>query len=546
MSTVSDSYINAIYNSDVIPKCDIKIEILAQVKTISKQTRSIVLGNEQISSFSFKKAGDILSNELPSLECEFEEQKQISTKTVTTEGGSAKNEIEYDFAHFPNGDSAVTGIYAVDVSFKQYLMIDNTWANVANSTWTEVSKMTWDELETAAPYETIKLPRMYVAVAPTIDGDVRKWKAVGLLNFLNSETDKYYNANGITIAGTNYPPRAHAIVANAIQDGRGAVGRLKNWLIAIEMTDFMKSAYNTFPKSTLDFNAHIKGNVSDVVRNACAFYNRVIKYTSEGTRIGNASFSTTPNRQFTRDLLFSDPEVTEISPVKNYKYTRNIVTLDDSASYQKISPSEFSELPNYTDNKGKTKRIWKLVYKLNDAPYATMINSIEPAGRLQSVDIHEFGSCPKMVCFITNQVSNLQQSDINALSSLQCQYQPLKTTTYSETKTLQEQGKNDFEENNPFCAVYSLKDASAVINERANNIKKRYKEGNFEISFESVADPSIELFDTISVVTDYSETFDDNGEGTETTTATKNIVVIEQELTYTGLLNQKIKGVQFG
>ena len=198
MSTVSDSYINAIYNSDVIPKCDIKIEILAQSK-IGHLTTSIILDNEQISSFTFKKTGDILSSELPSLECEFEEQKQVVTKTFTTptEGGSAKNEIEYDFAHFPVSTTA--GIYAVDVSFEQNLTVDNTWANVAKSTWTEVSKMTWDELETNAPTETVKLPRMYVAEAPTIDENVRKWKAVGLLNFLSSETDRFYFANGIIL-----------------------------------------------------------------------------------------------------------------------------------------------------------------------------------------------------------------------------------------------------------------------------------------------------------------------------------------------------------
>lgn len=513
MIPVSDDYINALYGGEVIPKCEaeVKLEIY-----VGNELKTRTWSGEDFSNLTFKRSVDPLSLELPAMSAEWEEP--------------LTNDL--NLSNYPIDLSNLKGTGRVTITFNQHTALFGTWKSVKKNTWKQLKSKTWAQV-LEGDFEKLKMPELFMNASPKIEKEKITWNAVGLVQLMSHSYDQFfdgitqYTLNNETLTGWRF----HAIIANVIQNEREAYA---NDPIAYQaLTNAMNFAYSSLPTENKDWPMHVNGTTADIVKNATSY----LGYTFDNTN--GLTFKKLPsspqvieNRHLTRDFMFSDPEVTQATGISKYTYSIYQHSTNWETSKEKqIYATEVSE---GKDNFGK--KMWKLVWTYSDAPYATPIT--ENISGLNSNDIHFFSSCSKAVLYVTQEYSTLSAESIKKIPNIKLNVYSLESTNSEKTLTGYD-GDNAFKDENPLCSPYPVKPTE--VTKRAANVAARYKKGNLQIDCEIVGDPSIEPMDFIKCDTGIYVT----SENTEKE-QTVNLLVTGIELTYSGILNEKLTGIQWG
>ena len=180
MISVSQKFLE-LMKSNIRPK----IEPTITVKGQDGEGNQVVLTwkPSNIQSLTYKRGIDPVGRTLPYMELTWTERYYGK---LTAE-------------NHPEKYNNIAKYMAVELSFEQSLGFFNTWKNLFSEgyTWKSVLELvkTWRGVKRDVLKETVKLPTMFLAANPTVQGQTITWTARDLFYFLNQTQTKSFDKN---------------------------------------------------------------------------------------------------------------------------------------------------------------------------------------------------------------------------------------------------------------------------------------------------------------------------------------------------------------
>ena len=462
MLSVSQKFLE-LMQSNIRPK----IEPTITVKGQDSDGNQVVLTwtPSNIQEMTYKRGIDPVGRTLPYMELTW------------TERDYGKLNAE----NYPEKYNNIVKYMAVELSFEQSIGFFNTWKNLFSNgyTWKSVFEQikTWKGVKRDVIKETVKLPTMFLAANPTVQGQTITWTARDLFYFLNQTHTKSFALN------INYRnPIRWFLLAE-----RGNFRNSNEIFYAITKTQSMAISdadgnidntivFDGSTKNLLMNYASIRNYYWDFAEN-CA----VLKSFADLNVKKIADFEFSPN------IIREYPQLTENLDVSSYSF-KYYLTRDDREKSYTLSPSETITY--------KGVKLYKFLFKGLGRPSSNSGYSI-PLVAKDTVDI----------------VANITVT-------------PVYSNGYEDTITLGRVGEA-FVEDNP---LNHYRGTDSFIQQRANILSNWFGSKKYSMELNSLSNVALETGDLVSVPTNLFK-----GDAR----VVKNAIVVGIELEYNGALKQK-------
>lgn len=476
MIQVSDAY-KELVKSNIRPKCEPIIKV-SGIDNTGKEIE-LVWNAKNIKDLKFKRGIDPVGRELPYMELTWTE---IYTGKLNAE-------------NYPEKYNNIAKYMNVELSFVQDLGFYNTWKTLFNSgtTWKNLfdGGITWKQLKKQVTQETIKMPKMFLSAKPTIKGQTITWIAKDMLNFANGEECIEFFGN------IEDPLKLKNLVSYFLSNLRGSF---------INSTELVEFCTNTISdlllrndiEDVLDKTIICDGEIKNIIMNLLSIYNYYLDFRNGIITIKKSNPSNAVCA-YKDKVLYNQPEIENSTNISSYNFKYRIAKLDTNTTK--------SVRPDWIESFGDG--YYRKHYALEGYGQAfTAGGESDPInyGQPKTADLVEPTDIPTEIVVM-----------------------PITYNAYNEIKNIDNIGEV-FIEDNPINP-YDLN--SNVITERIEFLNRYFSNYSSSISFDALANVSVETGDVIQVDTNL---YDEQGNK-----IIKNGLVVYLELSYNGSLKQKIK-----
>lgn len=383
--------------------------------------------------------------------------------------------------NYPEKYSNVAKYMAVELSFEQSLGFFNTWKNLfaEGYTWKSVLEQvkTWRGVKRDVLKETVKLPTMFLAANPTVQGQTITWTARDLFYFLNQTQTKSFDKN------INY--------RNPIR-----------WFLLAERGNFRNSneIFDAITATQRKAISDVDGNIDKTIVFDGSTKNLLMNYASTRNyywdfengyavlkSFADLNVKTTADFEFSTNIIREYPKLTENLDISLYSFKYYRQGLDAENSYT-LSPAETITY--------KGAKFYKFLFKGLGVPSSSSEYSISSVAK-ETVDI----------------VENITVT-------------PVHSNGYEDTITIDRVGEVFFEDN-PLNHYWGT---DSFIQQRANILSNWFGSKKYSMELNSLSNVALETGDLVSVPTNLFK-----GD----TRVVKNAIVVGIELEYNGALKQK-------
>jgi hypothetical protein len=475
MIPVSSAY-KELVKSNIRPKC----EPIIKVSGVDNNGNDIELvwNAKNIKDLNYRRSIDPVGRELPYMELTWTE---IYTGKLNAES-------------YPEKYNNIVKYMQVELFFVQDLSFYNTWKSIFRSgtTWKDLLSKTWKRVKNETTQEIIGMPKMFLSARPMVEGKTIKWVAKDVVSVsCNKNEIKEFDG---TSGGISFVNPIIYFLLNArgeFLNSKGVFNSLTKSASEIAKYNFEKL------KKQIIFDNSIKNNIL----NYCNLRNTFIDFKDNYITLNNMPFQQT-DYNFSEKVIYSYPKITNGTNIAVYSFKHyNTEILVDEEYEVKANVIPMENLDASANlYEFKYKKYGKIWDEGNNRYIATEINrfltveqtGIEMSTRVRPVNINSFD----------NSINNNKVGE-----------------AYVEDNPV-----NPYDEN------------SEEAKTRLAFLDNYFNSECSVLEFESLANPSIETGDVISVVTDlYS-----NNENGELKKITKNAVVVNIEFSYNGALKEKI------
>jgi hypothetical protein len=300
-------------DSNVRPKC----EPIIRVSGIGADGTDVNLEwtGKNIKSLTYKRSIDILGREIPSMEL---------TWTEVYDG-------ELDAAAQPVKYNNVAKYMVVELSFVQDLKMRSSWKDLKESgvTWKSLREngVTWRQLKNTPRRETITLPKMFLSARPTIQGKTITWTAVDVLSFLTqAETKGFFD-----FAASSGLPFANPMVYMLV-NARSAFLSVPTIFDAITKSI---AEIQKLDEPRIDRKFITSSATNDFLKNYCATRNLHIDFADD-TFVVKRHEKAHPVYRFTGKVMRQYPAITNNPSISEYRY-KAFVWTEQSANTKQIA-----------------------------------------------------------------------------------------------------------------------------------------------------------------------------------------------------------------
>lgn len=476
MLQVSDAY-KELVKSNIRPKCEPIIKV-SGIDNTGKEIE-LVWNAKNIKDLKYKRGIDPVGRELPYMELTWTE---IYTGKLNAE-------------NYPEKYNNIAKYMNVELSFVQDLGFYNTWKTLFNSgaTWKNLfdGGITWKQLKKQVTQEIVTMPKMFLNAKPTIKGQTITWVAKDMLNFANGEECIEF------FGDIENPIKLKNLVSYFLSNLRGSF---------INSTELVKFCTNTISdlllrndiEDVLDKTIICDGEIKNIIMNLLSIYNYYLDFrngiiTIKKSNPSNAVYA------YKDKVLYNHPEIENSTNISSYSFKYRIAKLDTNTTTKSVYPDW---IESFGDG------YYRKHYALESYGRAYVPPKDEPEnfGQPKTADLVEPTNTPTEMLVL-----------------------PITYNAYNETKNIDNIGEV-FIEDNPINP-YDLN--SNVTTERIEFLNRYFSNYSSSISFDALANVSVETGDVIQVDTNL---YDEQGNK-----ITKNGLVVYLELSYNGSLKQKIK-----
>ena len=372
---------------------------------------------------------------------------------------------------------------AVELSFEQSLGFFNTWKDLysAGYTWKSVLEQfkAWRGVKRDVLKETVKLPTMFLAANPTVQGQTITWTARDLFYFLNQTHAKSFDRN----KSINY--------RNPIR-----------WFLLEERGNFRNSneIFDAITQTQSRAISDVDGNIDKTIVFDGSTKNLLMNYASirnyywdfaENCAVlksfADLNAKTIADFEFPTNIIREYPKLTENLDISSYSFKYYLQGADGEKSYT-LSPAEIITY--------KGAKFYKFLFKGLGIPSSNSGYSISSVAK-DTIDI----------------VENITVT-------------PVYSYGYEDTITLGRVGEV-FVEDNPLNHYWGT---DSFIQQRANILSNWFGSKKYSMELNSLSNVALETGDLVAVPTNL---FKGN------TRVVKNAIVVGIELEYNGALKQK-------
>ena len=372
---------------------------------------------------------------------------------------------------------------AVELSFEQSLGFFNTWKDLysAGYTWKSVLEQfkAWRGVKRDVLKETVKLPTMFLAANPTVQGQTITWTARDLFYFLNQTHAKSFDRN----KSINY--------RNPIR-----------WFLLEERGNFRNSneIFDAITQTQSRAISDVDGNIDKTIVFDGSTKNLLMNYASirnyywdfeENCAVlksfADLNVKTIADFEFSTNIIREYPQLTENLDISSYSFKYYLQGADGEKSYT-LSPAEIITY--------KGAKFYKFLFKGLGIPSSNSGYSISSVAK-DTIDI----------------VENITVT-------------PVYSYDYEDTITLGRVGEV-FVEDNPLNHYWGT---DSFIQQRANILSNWFGSKKYSMELNSLSNVALETGDLVAVPTNL---FKGN------TRVVKNAIVVGIELEYNGALKQK-------
>ena len=372
---------------------------------------------------------------------------------------------------------------AVELSFEQSLGFFNTWKDLysAGYTWKSVLEQfkAWRGVKRDVLKETVKLPTMFLAANPTVQGQTITWTARDLFYFLNQTHAKSFDRN----KSINY--------RNPIR-----------WFLLEERGNFRNSneIFDAITQTQSRAISDVDGNIDKTIVFDGSTKNLLMNYASirnyywdfeENCAVlksfADLNVKTIADFEFSTNIIREYPQLTENLDIYSYSFKYYLQGADGEKSYT-LSPAEIITY--------KGAKFYKFLFKGLGIPSSNSGYSISSVAK-DTIDI----------------VENITVT-------------PVYSYGYEDTITLGRVGEV-FVEDNPLNHYWGT---DSFIQQRANILSNWFGSKKYSMELNSLSNVALETGDLVAVPTNL---FKGN------TRVVKNAIVVGIELEYKGALKQK-------
>lgn len=372
---------------------------------------------------------------------------------------------------------------AVELSFEQSLGFFNTWKDLysAGYTWKSVLEQfkAWRGVKRDVLKETVKLPTMFLAANPTVQGQTITWTARDLFYFLNQTHAKSFDRN----KSINY--------RNPIR-----------WFLLEERGNFRNSneIFDAITQTQSRAISDVDGNIDKTIVFDGSTKNLLMNYASirnyywdfeENCAVlksfADLNVKTIADFEFSTNIIREYPQLTENLDISSYSFKYYLQGADGEKSYT-LSPAEIITY--------KGAKFYKFLFKGLGIPSSNSGYSISSVAK-DTIDI----------------VENITVT-------------PVYSYGYEDTITLGRVGEV-FVEDNPLNHYWGT---DSFIQQRANILSNWFGSKKYSMELNSLSNVALETGDLVAVPTNL---FKGN------TRVVKNAIVVGIELEYNGALKQK-------
>lgn len=475
MIEVSDAY-KELVKSNIRPKCEPVIKVSGLDDNGNEV--ELIWQAKNIKDMTFKRGIDPVGRELPYLEL---------TWTEIYTG-------EFNETNYPEKYNNIAKYMEVELSFVQDLSFYNTWKTIFNSgtTWRDLLSKTWKQVKNKVSQEIITMPKMFLSARPTISGQTITWVAKDLLSFAN-EKQIYEFKGGENVTLKN-------VISYFILNMRGVFLNSQNLFNAYTNTATNLLNQNNI-QDVIDKRIICDGSSNNIILNLASIYNYYWDFKND-ILILNKFNPSSVDFAFSKKILFSYPKIENSTSISSYCFKHRIVETDATSAYYRKP----SQITSYGNN------VYLIRYFLDGYGEAYQ-DSDNLSERLNIGDIN--------IARLPGVFQNPNNVNIYVI--------PIKNNVYENIINIDNIGEMFYEDNpiNPYDAE------SNVAQNRKDFLNEYFSNYSTSISFESLANVSIETGDIIEVDTNL---YDENGRQIN-----KKAMIISMELNYNGSLRQKIK-----
>lgn len=301
MLSVSTEF-NELMRSRIRPKIEPTITVHGQDTT--GQDVELFWNAHNIVNLTFERGIDPQGNEYPYMELKWTE---VYNGRLTE-------------TSYPEKYKNITALMACDLEWTQSLTLnsrDETWKSLYDVyTWQSLynSGATWNLVETK---ENIKFPRLFLTGTPEVKNNTITWKAVDLLSFLDMEWTKFFG-------GKKYPTSIKNVLLTGLIEARAFFWNNANIrdLIQKSIEAISNNPFN-FSYPWIDDNVLCSGELKKQLVLACAIADIYLDFDEDGAIIAKEfDFYERSKFKFDADIMFDNPKVTFVTPMKSYNWVQ--------------------------------------------------------------------------------------------------------------------------------------------------------------------------------------------------------------------------------
>ena len=473
MINVSAAFKNMM-SSNVRPNCGIKINVIDVSGTEANPIETLLFSwtSSEISDLKFTWEIDPFCRALPHIELQW---REIYNGKLTED-------------LYPEKYQNVFPYLSVDIEFIQDLDFFATWKTLKDSgtTWKDIvdAQKTWKQIKKEVPFESVKMPRLFLRSKPVYERNTVIWEAADCLSFLEDPmTGRYYDVSLINIIP------AIMIVSSSFYFAN------QNLHMAYDQT--RKNIEAVMDAVEIGKSIIYQGKTNELLMNYASVFNRYIKFHGDGSftfaNIGFAALSDT-DYHFKEKLLYDNPTTTRGTNISAYTFDRSRISLDTANKYR---VEEYDVEQNVA------------VFRFKG--YGTCLPSdnthIVLYGDDTTYAITDISSDPNLMFVIVtpiNIVADTFSQNVNSIGDV-------------------------YEEKNPLNP-YDL--TSQYVTNRIAKLNEYFKNEYSTFEFSCLPNVALEPTDVVEVDTLF---FDDEGQRIE-----KQAMICKVELSYNGALREKI------
>lgn len=473
MIQVSDAY-KELVKSNIRPKCEPIIKVSGQDN--NGNDIELIWRAKNIKDLKYKRAIDPVGRELPYMELTWTE---IYTGKLNAES-------------YPEKYNNIVKYMQVELSFVQDLAIYNTWKTLFDGgiKWKELFSKTWKRVKNETTQEVITMPKLFLSAKPTISGQTITWVAKDVFSSLGEE-EVVFLFDGKSYA--NVQPKQYINPIIYLLTNLRAV-----FLGSKELFNSVTKSINELKNTNLgNFNELVifEGKIKNSIMQYLNLKNLHINFKDDFFYI-DGFLPKVCTSVFKQNVMYEYPEIINIGNISEYTFSYKYYDYETTDLYD-VKPT----IRNYINEKAI---LYDYIFKGLGVLYS------EDLGSAYLADVNRYSIVENPNYNQTEKVAPVKMKTINSV---------LKNFVIGET----------YSEKNPMN-IYN--ENSEELKSRFEFLKKYFNDKSCSLSFESLADLSVETGDVISIETNL---YDNEKK------IFKNAVVVETQLTYNGVIKETFK-----